>query len=1731
MSARPASRPVHPCLLSLTEGTRGVEFSCWAHITNSTSSDKHLPNLVTASASTLTVYSVDPTTGTLRVEHLFGNLAGSLVFLAPLQATASHIPDALLAGFSGQPRMTVLTVTDGLLQAVSLLDLQPFLQSFTSTTTEDMQVASLQQRPGLVTVACILGGGEALVVLEIAYTAVAAAGGAWVAVEPYSVPLAALALPHLSSSSSALVGGMSTGFGDMISLVFLQDYLEPVVVVLHTAPGGRVATGRLGREAESKACAAPLYATALSVSVTHHRTAVLWSRPVTADALYLCGMGPNLLLCVGANTIMILDAMGQVAQVMAVNGWAGSTCPSSLTVKPNPVLKLALQLDGSCVTALSDSSALVALRMGQLYVLQYSSAAASWMLLPTGQSLGPVGEVAWLSALAFDAQKVASFMGRGKLMEKEDTSQVSMGLVLAASRLGDSLLLGYALEEVSVSMDDIVIPEAIKQEESLSSVKDEPQVPSSAITNGGDNGEYERILQLEEDALYATTTDEPHVVPPSDDEASGQARKRQRVANFTVVRSLTPLDTLVNPGPLGRACEGPIATVPPFLMAKNEEKPEDDVFGETAFVFPAGFGTSGGLALATVPGRDDRTIVAEEDCMDVENAFRLGGYVVLSTSSRAGGGIRVLRIEAGGMSEVDSSTLGVTVDSMGEFASTADLLASTLLGAGEFVNGNFALCVKTLDGEKERYTVVVLNSKFEILHQSALATDDSVLARLTPFSTCNKLDDPAIAFGCLWSSGVATVSVCKSSDGSLQSHVVGNEHCSSKTRMDVEDEDEDAKRLSEFYSNQAIVAVDVFKAPTYVFGNAPESNAVIVQVKEQTKVTEGRMQPSGPVDAKVDSAANPTDWSKLTIVKLKAELKKRGLPLSGKKADLVKVLEEADRQSAASPAQEDIVAPKQAAQSNDSRDAPSLDEEDQLLYSTNETGLPLNAAQTTASPQDEGAFDLLDYVAVCRQSGQLEVYTLGLNGLELRWKTHGCGLGSVVLGGSHTKATRLPSSQMTCAKELRFFSCGPSESESKQPTFSPHQCFCLMIETDLKDMILYRAVRRTLAHADPPEFHRIPMRSIGRPSRDQTRHFAKLVRKRIVAGPSDHKEMFAMNSLHRFSDISGQDGLFSAGSRPLWVVSERGRPTLLVHRTRHAAPAGGTERPVRAFCSGLQSAQGNRAFLTLHERVGRVGSQRLTLFESLSHAFDTHGLLTGGGLCLETVSMGVTVRQIRFIDDANASLGSHPLYALLVSREWEMDQRQWNSDGLTPEEREAIEEEKEKARIQKQVEADLGGFDLQSEWVEEIERENCFEVDLELGGAPPVRRSSFSLWIVDAAKNWAVVDSYEMGEYEHGITLEAMSLTEFKAEPARSSTVEEDDEVEDIKVPFIVVGTGIVDHNGEDVNCKGRTLLFRLTRSRGAGPSTAILSLTYEKEIFHGPVTSVSCLSVDGKNRLVIGAGSDVNIEQWGNSRLTQVGFFRATMLVLDIMHFKNFLLLSDAYDSLYFLVWRESDKSLTLLAKDYDPIPVYATGLMSRGAAMTFLCHDDRQNLQFFQYAPGEAAARGGNKLVCRADCHLGTQTTAFVTHFCRSSLYVHSATPTSTLAALRQQDSYIGQRDDDQRLGVFFGTTDGGLGSIVPLSEPVFWRLTALQSVMANALETNCALSPRAWRLYRRSSRRGGCRNNDRKKSVIDGDLLLQYADLPVADQEDLAASIGSRVDLILDNLLEVQCGSLMI
>jgi cleavage and polyadenylation specificity factor subunit 1 len=170
-------------------------------------------------------------------------------------------------------------------------------------------------------------------------------------------------------------------------------------------------------------------------------------------------------------------------------------------------------------------------------------------------------------------------------------------------------------------------------------------------------------------------------------------------------------------------------------------------------------------------------------------------------------------------------------------------------------------------------------------------------------------------------------------------------------------------------------------------------------------------------------------------------------------------------------------------------------------------------------------------------------------------------------------------------------------------------------------------------------------------------------------------------------------------------------------------------------------------------------------------------------MSIEKIPLGVTVRQIEYVDDPTVSTAAHPVYALLISREVDVDQSHLIDDGLTAEQRKEIKDEKDNKRMAKQVEADLGGFDVDQEWVEEIEREECFEIEKRYGGAPPIPQSKYEVWVsvlvpiahsllditsnqnscnskMMDASNWQILDTYQLDEYEHGMSMKVMTLSD-----------------------------------------------------------------------------------------------------------------------------------------------------------------------------------------------------------------------------------------------------------------------------------------------------------------------------------------------------------------------------------
>lgn len=128
---------------------------------------------------------------------------------------------------------------------------------------------------------------------------------------------------------------------------------------------------------------------------------------------------------------------------------------------------------------------------------------------------------------------------------------------------------------------------------------------------------------------------------------------------------------------------------------------------------------------------------------------------------------------------------------------------------------------------------------------------------------------------------------------------------------------------------------------------------------------------------------------------------------------------------------------------------------------------------------------------------------------------------------------------------------------------------------------------------------------------------------------------------------------------------------------------------------------------------------------------------------------------------------------------------------------------------------------------------------------------------------------------------------------------------------------------------------------------------------------------------------------------------------------------------------------------------------------------------MQIFYYAPKMSESWKGQKLLARAEFHVG----AHVTKFLRLQML-----STSSGAALGS--------DKTNRFALLFGTLDGSIGCIAPLDELTFRRLQSLQKKLVDAVAHVAGLNPRAFRQFRSN----GKAHRPGPDSIVDCELLGQ-------------------------------------
>lgn len=105
-----------------------------------------------------------------------------------------------------------------------------------------------------------------------------------------------------------------------------------------------------------------------------------------------------------------------------------------------------------------------------------------------------------------------------------------------------------------------------------------------------------------------------------------------------------------------------------------------------------------------------------------------------------------------------------------------------------------------------------------------------------------------------------------------------------------------------------------------------------------------------------------------------------------------------------------------------------------------------------------------------------------------------------------------------------------------------------------------------------------------------------------------------------------------------------------------------------------------------------------------------------------------------------------------------------------------------------------------------------------------------------------------------------------------------------------------------------------------------------------------------------------------------------------------------------------------------------------------------------------------------------------------------------------------------------LIYGTADGNVGVLLPIDERIHRRLAVLQQIMYTTQPMSCCLNPNEYRTIKISKHR-----NEKKRGIIDGNLLWTFINLEESLQDELASAIGTTADVIIENLEELDMVSL--
>lgn len=585
----------------------------------------------------------------------------------------------------------------------------------------------------------------------------------------------------------------------------------------------------------------------------------------------------------------------------------------------------------------------------------------------------------------------------------------------------------------------------------------------------------------------------------------------------------------------------------------------------------------------------------------------------------------------------------------------------------------------------------------------------------------------------------------------------------------------------------------------------------------------------------------------------------------------------------------------------------------------------------------------------------------------------------------------------------------------------------------------------------------------------------------VAAEAGSDASVFQYPRLIPFRNVGGWAGVVyrsPSGGVPQWLVCER-------ESLRHVAfqLAGGTTSPPDAGSDSHLSC-----FAPFHNQncahgfvYGHAGA---LLFAQLPARGAAEGVTIAGSMAVHKEPLVIDgkvaqVRKIEYLKLASAGGMRRPIYAALTSvqRSWSAaeDEEYWEED----------REEYRKANLEPKA-----------------PMPNLVEPDAL--GEPDVKTAEYHLRLMQprtAAEvaadedrgRWQVLGSEGFDPFEHPICLASLHLAE--SEGSRLD-------------PIVAVGTGYVPPFGEHAEGKGRIRMFRVSHvnvgdGTGEGASATQAKM---KEVFNTQYNAPVSAIVQYRQYILVGIGQRIDMFEWYNLGFRQVGFYDTALLNVSLATMKDYVVFADFMESVQLLHWKKDIQNLRLLAKDVGRVESTVADFITYGPELGVVRADMDGNLQVFAYEP----TKGATRLLPKGDFHLGS----VVGSLQRVPLlggpefkFPQGAPP--RVGAI-----------PPTRVGQMFGTTDGGVGLLIPVTEAQYRRLATLKTLMMHTLPHTAGLNPRGFRLLQAPRQIG-----QRMKHIEDGVMLWRYLALDSRFQRDLARGIGTTVDKLVQTLRSLE------